>query len=96
MNSKLYITKLINNICQLKEAGVNVIHEERPRELGWRWVNQDTNQTIDFVGLNKVKSLFPLRKTDPRIKYLIAFVVSGDALSAKEAINKLNKLKAFW
>lgn len=90
------LINLMNKICQLKAAGVNIEHKECPTDLSWVWRDKDTDRTIDTVKLSRVKSIAVLRQTDPRIKYLIAFVAGGDACSAREAINKLGKLKAFW
>lgn len=88
----------MNKVCQLKDAGVNIAHEECPKYLGWAFINKDTNQRIDFVGLNRLKTLISEHKikADPRTKYLIGFVTGGHALAARDAINKLEKLKAFW
>jgi len=99
MNHEQTITNLIhlmNKVCQLKEAGVNVTHEECPTDLSWVWRNQDTGRTVDTVKLSRMKAIVQFKQTDPRIKYLIAFVAGGDALAARDAINKLGKLKAFW
>lgn len=99
MNQSQIVTELIalmNKICQLKEAGVNVVHSECVTDLSWVWRNADTDRVIDTVKLSRIKSIMHLRKSDPRIKYLFAFAASGDAISARAAINKLDNLKAFW
>lgn len=99
MNYEQTITNLINlmnKICLLKEAGVNVVHEDCPTDLSWVWRNQDTDRVIDTVKLSQIKAIVQFKQTDPRIKYLLGFVAYGDAQSARDAINKLGKLKAFW
>lgn len=87
---------LMNKVCQLKEAGANVVYEECPTDLSWIWRNQDTDRVIDTVKLSQIKPLIFTRKTDPRIKYLIAFICGGPARELLAEINKLEKLKAFW
>lgn len=89
---------LLNKIASLKKAGVNIVHEECPKELGWAFTNKDTGNRVGFVGINKLKVLIRLNKskTDPRIKYLIGFAAGGHAIEARNAINKLENLKAFW
>jgi hypothetical protein len=89
---------LLNQICALKESGLNISHKESPQELGWAWFNENTNQRVGFIGLNKIKGLISTHKArpDPRIKYLIGFATGGHAIAARDAINKLEKIKAFW
>lgn len=87
---------LMNQVCALKEVGVNIIHEECVTDLSWVWRNADTGKVFDTVKLSRVRAIIPLQKTDPRIKYLVGFAVSGKCFEARDAINKLNNLKAFW
>jgi hypothetical protein len=87
---------LINKICELKEAGVEIEHKECPTDLSWVWINKDTDRVIDTIKISRIKSLIFSRKTDPRIKYLVGFVAGADPIVARDAINKLEKLKAFW
>lgn len=89
---------LMNKIASLKKAGVNIVHEECPKELGWAFTNKDTGNRIGFVRLNQLKTLVRLNKSkpDPRINYLINFAAGGHAIEARNAINKLENLKVFW
>lgn len=87
---------LLNKICQLKEAGINVIHSECITDLSWVWRNADTGLVIDTVKLSRIKAIMHLRKSDPRVNHLILFAGGYDVLKIRDAINKLDNLKAFW
>lgn len=90
------LINLINQICILKESGVNIVHEACPTDLSWVWKNADTGKVFDTVKLSRVKTIAHLHQSDPRIMYLLDFVIGGDAFIARDGINKLDKLKAFW
>jgi hypothetical protein len=92
------LINLINKICRLQEAGFNISHKECPTDLSWVWRDKDTDRVIATVKLSRIKAIMPLRKTDPRIMYLITFVIGTnvDPIIIRDSINKLEKLKAFW
>ncbi len=87
---------LLNQICILKEAGINIVHSECITDLSWVWRDKDTDRVIATVKLSRIKAIMHLSKTDPRVNYLINFVTGGHAIEARDAINKLENLKAFW
>ncbi len=90
------IFEVLTKICQFKEDGGNVFYEERPKQLGWAWVNQDTNQEIGFIKLTDIKNVPENLRSDPRFQYILQFIKGGDPVAARDSINKLNNLKAFW
>lgn len=87
---------LLNKICQLKEAGMDIVQENCYTDLSFIWRNRETGKIIDTVKLSRVKAITHLRTADPRVDCLIDFVVGGDSFTARDNIHKLEKLKAFW
>ncbi len=85
---------LINKIASLEEAGVNISYEEKDTSFVYR--NKDTDRIIDTVKLSRLKSISYDRKSDPRVEHIIGFFAGGDICAARDAIKKLENLKAFW
>jgi hypothetical protein len=92
----LMVRAILKEVCKGLERGEEVKWTADNQSLTWTWTNT-TTQLQYSVNIRHFKRLMDQSKKDPRLPHILAFITNHiKAHEAWEAIQRLEKLKAFW